>query len=280
MMGINFKAARDFVHANGTLLERRLFDYHFQGGSLASVHKALAAYQNADGGYGNALEHDLRCPDSNPLALEYLLNILVDAQMEPGSLLDGAAAWVEANRAEDGSLLNSSAVFDYPHAPWWDEMGGQRLPTSLVGNLNRFGKATPDLMASTTRWAEANMSLEKICAEQWLFMLYHPYDFYVSRPASPELADLQTATVERIVELSAGLAENQYYSLLRYLPGPDDPVAKALPPEQLTHVLDVLAAAQQPDGSWLDQHGLAHWYPMVTIGVLHGLKRFGREIGV
>src|SRR3954469_22319867 len=97
-MAINLKNARDFVYASGTLWERALFAYLFQGGSLDRLHQCLLNYKNPDGGYGHALEHDFRCPDSHPLALEFLLNVLYQANVPAGSLLEGTTAWLEGQR--------------------------------------------------------------------------------------------------------------------------------------------------------------------------------------
>src|SRR5687768_10357867 len=136
-MAINLKRARDFVYSNGVLWERDLFAYLFQDGDLSRLQRSLQAYQNADGGYGNALEHDARCPQSHPLALEFLLGVLAQFDLPPGSLLDGAGEWVARSRQADGSLHNPPELLDYPHAPWWNE-GGQSIPDSIVGNLIKY----------------------------------------------------------------------------------------------------------------------------------------------
>ena len=58
-----FDRAEKFIYNNARLLERQLFAYHFKGGSREQVLTALRAYQNEDGGFGHALEPDIRCPD-------------------------------------------------------------------------------------------------------------------------------------------------------------------------------------------------------------------------
>ena len=58
-----FNRAEKFIYNNARLLERQLFAFHFKGGSREQVLTALSAYQNADGGFGHALEPDIRCPD-------------------------------------------------------------------------------------------------------------------------------------------------------------------------------------------------------------------------
>ena len=55
---MNFEKAARFIWENGRLLERRLFDYYFRGGSREGVLSAIRAYRNEDGGFGHALEPD------------------------------------------------------------------------------------------------------------------------------------------------------------------------------------------------------------------------------
>ena len=58
------------------LLERRLFAWRFRGGSgRAGSPRRVEAYANDDGGYGNALQPDLRGPASQPVPLERALEI-------------------------------------------------------------------------------------------------------------------------------------------------------------------------------------------------------------
>lgn len=276
-MTIDLKRARDFVYGNGVLWERDLFAYQFQGGAIDRLQRSLGCYQNADGGYGNAMEHDIRCPNSHPLALEYLLTVMVQHDLPAGHLLDGVAAWVERSRQEDGSLANPPEVLDYPHAPWWNG-GGQTMPDSIVGNLAKYGHASADMLQSTTGWAQQNLTPDHIQANEWLFMAYHAYDWSFGADF-PDAESYRAAAVANIVDCTLKIPEDQYYSLLRFVPTPESPVARALPPEFLARVLDYLEGAQQDDGGWRDQHGLPVWYPIVTMNNLYGLRQHGRDIG-
>src|SRR6476661_5154691 len=68
--------AADFIWRNTRLLDRRRFSHLFLGAATSPVVAALQAYQNADGGFGNALEPDKRCPDSQPVDVEVALRVL------------------------------------------------------------------------------------------------------------------------------------------------------------------------------------------------------------
>lgn len=275
-MAIDLNKARQFICGNGTLFERALFAFLFDGGSVERVHQIILCYKNPDNGFGHGFEHDLKAPQSNPLALEYLLSVMRNTQMPAGNLFDGTSDWVEGAMDDEGFLKNPPETRDYPLAPWWQETGGQNLPDAIVANLMHYKVAKPTLVEKVKQWAINNWTIEKVRANEWLFMAYHAHDFFFTIEAFPQLEAFQQATIENIVACAQKAPENQYYSLFSFATSPDAPVARALPDALLDRYLDYLASAQQDDGSWHDQHGLTQWYPMVTINVLLALKRFKR----
>ena len=275
-MPIDFAKACHYVHGNGTLFERALFDWLFAGGSLARIQQIILCYKNPDNGFGHGFEHDLKTPQSNPLSLEYLLGVMKYSGIPPGSILAGSADWLVAQMDKDGNLRNPPETRDYPLAPWWQDAGGQTMPDSIVGNLIHFNAATPSLIEKTIRWALANHTPESIRENNWLFMAYHAFDFFFAIDELPDLPHFRQATIHNIVACASAAPENQYDSLFSFAPSLDSPIAKALPAGLLDRALDLLEGAQQDDGRWLDQHNLPQWQSMTTINVLLALRRYGR----
>jgi len=275
-MAFDLGMAREFVYRNGTLLERALFAWLFEGGSLERLHQIILCYKNPDNGFGHGLEHDIKAPQSHPLALEYLLGLMKHGAVPPGSIFAGTADWVEAQMDERGDLRNPPETRAYPLEPWWQEEGGQTMPDAIVGNLIHFGFATPSLIEKTKAWVLANYTPAKVQDNEWLFMAYHAFDFFFAVDDFPELERFQQATVDNIVACAEAAPENQYDSLFVFAPTPDSMIARALPAGLPDRFLDALSDAQQPEGNWLDQHNLPQWYPMTTINVLLALKRYGR----
>ncbi len=274
-MAVDFKKARDFVYANGVLWERALFAYLFEEGSLERLQQCIACYRNPDGGFGHAIEHDIRTPESHPLALEYILTVFArDVGIPPGNLFDGAADWVQVNRNEDGSLKNPASVLTYPHAPWWTQ-GGQTIPDSITGNLLKLGKASPGLLAHTKHWVAQNLTIEKIRETDWLFMAYHAYDYFFNVDDFPNVEQYRQVTVAQIGLLAEKAPEKQYGVVFTFAPTPESRVAQAFP-EIIERDLDYLMETQQVDGHWMDEHALSQWFPMTTILTLLHLKNFGR----
>lgn len=275
-MPIDIDGARNYVHGNGTLFERALFAWMCDEGSLERLHQIILCYKNPDAGFGHGFEHDLKAPQSNPLALEYLLGVMKHTEMPSGRLLVGVSDWVENQMQADGSLRNPAEIHEYPLAPWWQEWGGQTMPDAIVGNLIHFGCATGTLIERTKRWVLANTSEDKIMANEWLFMAYHAFDFFFAVNELPGLQAFREATIENIVACALAAPENQFDSVFSFAPTPDSMIAQALPAGFIDRCLDVLEEAQQEDGSWLDQHNLPQWYPITTFKVLLALRRFGR----
>lgn len=275
-MPVDIAKASDFVHRRGTLFERALFDYLFAGGSGERVQAIIMCYKNPDGGFGHGIEHDIKAPQSNPLALEYLLTVMKHTGIEPGAILEGASDWVESQMDEAGDLRNPPEAREYPIAPWWQGTGGQMMPDSIVANLTYFGCAKQSLVQKTKRWVAKTHTLESIRANEWLFMAYHTVDFFFTIDEFPDLALFRQATIENVVECAKKAPAGQYDSLFAFAPTPDSIIAKALPAGLLQRYLDVLENVQTEDGCWVDQHDLQQWWPITTINVLLALQRFGR----
>ena len=275
-MAISVDKARAFVYGNGVLWERALFGWLFDGRPLSHVQQCLLCYKNADGGWGHGLEHDLKCPDSNPLALEFLLAVNRDTGLPVSDLLDGTVAWVEANRAPDGSLRNPPTTRDYPIAPWWQENGGQIIPDAITGHLTRLGLCSPDLAESTRRWVQAHVTPESIRANEWLFMAYHAVDYFLNVTDFPDLEIYRRATLDNVIACAQAAPDDQASVLFQFAPTPESAVARALPEGLLAGKLDILASAQREDGAWADEHGLPQWQAYSTIISLLVLKHYGR----
>ncbi len=275
-MAVSIRKARDFVYSHGVMWEKALFGYLFGSKPLAHVHQCLLCYRNPDAGWGHGLEHDIKCPESHPLALEFMLSIARDTGIPLGCLLEGVSLWVETHQHDDGSLKNPASIRDYPLAPWWVESGGQHMPDSITGNLLKYGACSPAVEERTRGWVQKNLTLERIQGNEWLFMAYHAFDYFMNVQAFTNSADFRRATIDNIVNCAKSAPEKQYAVLFQFAPTPDSPVAQALPPALIERYLDCLSESQRDDGGWDDEHDLLQWKPYTTIRVLLALQRYGR----
>jgi hypothetical protein len=65
-MPIDHPAAESFIWTAARLVDRHRYALWFKDGRVEPIIDALRGYRNPDGGFGHALEPDLRCPASQP----------------------------------------------------------------------------------------------------------------------------------------------------------------------------------------------------------------------
>ncbi|KMJ58315.1 hypothetical protein AB685_10425 [Bacillus sp. LL01] len=274
-MTINLKKARDFIYLNGALWEKALYRHLFEGGPISHFHNALKSYKNDDNGFGHGFEYDIKCPDSHPLALEFMLGVFRDTGLPVGDVFEGAAEWVERNQNEDGTLVNPATILHYPYSPWWGG-GGQTIPASITGNLLLHGLCTEQVAFYTSKWVKENLNDEQIQKTEWLFMNYHAVDYYTNVEQTEENLALKEAAIKQVIKCAEAVPEKQYFTFFQFAPMPDSAVAKATPKPLMEKFLNYLEASQREDGGWDDEHGLSYWQPYFTIVILNALRNYGR----
>ncbi len=90
-----YTAARRYLAERGRPLERAQAEVAFDDGDPSQALRALAQYQNADGGFGHALEPDARTPSSSALATSIALSILVESGVAADApLVQGAVRYL------------------------------------------------------------------------------------------------------------------------------------------------------------------------------------------
>ena len=151
---ILFSQARGYIKENARQIDRRLFAYHFEDEAAASVIDALARYQNHDGGFGNALEPDLRTPASSVIATSTGLSILREVSAPASDpLVQRAIAYLLDNYDETHLRwpIIPPAANDAPRAWWWDfdkseyNFGGFLINprAAIIGHLQNYAPLVP-----------------------------------------------------------------------------------------------------------------------------------------
>jgi hypothetical protein len=134
------ESAQTFILSNARLLERKLFAFHFQhDGNPDQVRTALLAYQNADGGFGNALEPDKRTASSQPIDQEFALRVLDDIGFD-ARIAHQICDFLEIITTSEGGVpFVLPTVRDAPRAEWWntdlDEPPASINPTASIAGL-------------------------------------------------------------------------------------------------------------------------------------------------
>src|SRR4029077_4348551 len=103
-MPLDRAAAESFIWSAARLVDRHRYSLLFADGPAEPVIEALRGYRNRDGGFGHALEPDLRCPASQPAPTLYALEILNEAGAPDGELGRGARAFIASIASQDGGI--------------------------------------------------------------------------------------------------------------------------------------------------------------------------------
>jgi hypothetical protein len=283
-MPVEIDSAEQFVFANARLLDRHRLAMLLHDAPAAPVLEALRAYRNPDGGFGHALEPDVRSPHSEPTATLAALEVLIEIN-EPGDpMIADAAAWIGAIADPDGGVpFVMPSAADYPRAPWMvPSDGGSFLTFAIAAALLATGAGEPWLSrASGWCWDQLESSSDPhpYLVKFALEFLDHVADEQRARDAierlAPVLADDGTIAV-------AGGIENERITPLALSDRPGRRSRALFSDAQIAADLDRLERAQQDDGGWTfdwlawSPGQSLDWRGALTVRALATLRAHGR----
>lgn len=284
--GTTLERARTFVWSNARLLERQLFTFLFDGGSRGGVLAALRAYQNEDGGFGNGLEPDKRCPASLPVDVQVALEVLDEVGFDADLALQ-CCAFLQTITTDDGGVPFVLPVAnDYPGQPWWraepDPPASVNPTAAIAGLLHKHGIQHPWLDRATEfcwREIESKPGDEPHAVLCALTFLQHAPDRARAERAFDHIG--RDILRHKLVALDPG-AEGYVKFPLDYAPSPDALGRRLFDDEAIAANLDALAARQQADGGWPISWGAIspmselEWRGLLTIESLKKLRAYGR----
>ncbi|GIE18571.1 hypothetical protein Ahu01nite_016730 [Winogradskya humida] len=275
--------AEAFLWVNARLLDRLRFAFHFRDGDPATVIDALRPYGNADGGFGHALEPDLRGPESQPVPVELALFIMDDVgTLDPG-LVDGILSYLESITRPDGGVpwvLPTTS----PRGPWWTPvtgLPGSLNPTaSIAGLLLKNGVGHPWVERATGFCWTALDNLNAVGAydvRTIVKFLKHVPDRSRAEATWAALSE----SVRSVIDLDPA-ADGDVHGPLDFAPHPDSLARSLFDVDVIDRHLDALEAKQKADGGW--DFTFESWTPItrpewrgwVTLESLLTLRSNGR----
>ncbi|MEU5635098.1 hypothetical protein ACH47C_41115 [Streptomyces rishiriensis] len=293
--------AEHFVWLTARVLEQRIFAHDFLHGGADPVETALDAYRNEDGGYGHALEPDLRGPVSQPLHTARALAVLDSIGRLSGRRVERVCGYLTSVSTGDGALpAIHPSQRGYPAAPFIpivDDPPSDLLSTGpVVGLLHRNEVWHAWLFRATDFCWQAVDSMERS----------HPYEVEAAvafLDSAPDRARAQAAADRlgrlvrdhRLVALdpdrldaypvAPGYAPGEHHFPYDFARTPQSLARAWFTDEEMTRSLDHLAETQEKDGGWPIRW--RRWAPgtalearpMVTIEALRTLRAYGRGIG-
>jgi hypothetical protein len=291
----NFDCAAQFLQTSARPLEQALFRFHFEDRPATDVLRELAAFQNPDGGFGRALEMDMRTPDSSAIATTHALQTAREIGLAADhELVRRTLDYLRATCDAGVWPIIPATADNAPHAPWWTTKNlaeswnhFRANPTAeIAGYLFLFGTAEDaawrqQVLRGVLDYLDGqpdkmNMH-ELLCFVRLAGMIELP------EASRQKLARAVTATVE------CDPANWPKYGLrpLSVVKSPQSPYYAALR-DAVDANLNYLIGEQAADGSWAptwswgdvfpDVWPLARreWQGVLTLDALRTLRAFGR----
>jgi hypothetical protein len=286
-MPVDRAAAERFVWASARLLDRHRYTLLFADGPAEPVLAALSGYQNPDGGFGHALEPDLRSPGSQPAPTLYALEMLAEAGRLDHDMAVRALAWVSRIARPDGGVPSALPGFEeYPHAPWWTtEMGtdeGSMLTFGLAAVLHAGGVTGDEWLPRATDWCWREIEATSQPSAYTLRYMCMFLDAVPDSERAQAAVQRLSATVDPTAIAPAGGAEGEALRPLDFSPRPGTRSRVLVGQPAIEAHLDEVQEQQQPDGGWMfdwlawSPAQTADWRGTVTIRALTWLHDNGR----
>ncbi|MET7937458.1 hypothetical protein [Streptomyces sp. NPDC005322] len=307
--------AERFVWLTARVLEQRRFAYHFRGAGAEAVDTALAAYLGPDGGYGHALEPDLRGPVSQPLHAAHALRVLDGIRRCGGQRVERLCRYLTAVSTPDGALpACHPSSRGYPVAPWIplaDDPPSALLTTGpVVGLLHRnevwhawLFRATDFCWTAVAALEEGAPAHASEVAAAVAFLDGAPdrtraeasaerlgrrvreQRLVVLDPKDPKDTESTGNTANTAAcPLPPGHGPGEYTYAHDVAPTPGSLARRWFTDAEVERSLDFLAAAQREDGGWPVRRRpwtpatALEWRPVVTVEALLTLRAYGRVV--
>jgi len=278
--------AADFIWLTARLLDRRRFAHLFRDGDADAVVEALRPYRNADGGFGSALEPDLRAPVSQPGATAIAFESLEEVGRIDDPMVEAALAYLEAIANPDGGVafvLPSAGA--YPRAPWWqteDDPPSSLLTALLVAPLLHGGIEHPWLARASQFCWEATAALDYTSAYDARFAVGFLDAVPDGERAQAALSEIGPRLLDSGLVALDPAETGEVHTPIDFTPSPDRRSRALWNDDVIDAHLDALAAGQQDDGGWT--FNWPAWAPMVecewrgvvTVRALTILRAYGR----
>lgn len=301
-----YERAVHYLRHEARPLEKALYEFHFENGSRTTVLAALVPYQNPDGGFGHALEPDLRAPASSVIATITALDVLrqIGADEDTPGLPAALAYLMDAyDVASERWPIVPPAVEDAPHAPWWtyadaaeNFRGFWANPrAAVIGYLQQFNRLAPtEFLAGARRGVIDDLMRYSQHMEKHDLLSF--IDLLLTAELPREDYEHVLDKLRRALPQSVALdpAEWDDYGLhpLDVIPTPTSPLAGVIDEEVIDAGLAYVIARQGADGAWppnwswvfVDADAWAaaerEWRGVLTLRHLLTLRAYGRIDGL
>ncbi|MFC4000850.1 hypothetical protein ACFS2C_12335 [Prauserella oleivorans] len=293
-MAVDLTAAGRFLTTHGRLLDRHRFRFLVGEGDPEPTLAALAAYRNADGGYGRGLEPDLRSPESQPGPALHAFEVFADVAPVTSPHATRLCDWLESVTLPDGGLPFALPTTDPTGcAPFWVQTDPHisSLQITAIVAANALEVARHDAAVAGHPWLDRASryclaAVRGLDTRPHALVLAFAVRFLdVACERYPEAKQLlgrlrRFVPADGLVHVDGG-ADDEYMRPLDFAPMPGRPARELLDPDVVAADLRRLAGEQQPDGGWrVDFHSYSpaaelEWRGYTTVRAVQVLQRNG-----
>lgn len=254
---VDLKKGASWLQEHGRAIDVAHWQYT-QGGPKSALIGALSRYANSDGGFGHALEPDLRIADSSVIAttvgLQYLATCGADGEE---SLVRDAMHYLQETYHADMHTwpIVPSNVGDAPHAPWWEPSELSEYLLNPRAEIIGYMYLWPDYFDEKLREVLCQEVLNFVSVADKLEM--HEVlvvDRLFNTPGFPRdhlatFAEKFHALARTSIETNPESWQQYGMTPLTLIKHPDHPLATTMR-GAIEDNLRFLSETQEPDGSW------------------------------
>jgi hypothetical protein len=262
-VNVDLSAAGAFMAGHARVLDRRRFQLLTGDAYPSAVLAALDAYRNPDGGYGWALEADLRSTESQPGAALHAFEVLDDIAPATAPQAVTLCDWLASVSLSDAGLPFALPITDAAGcSPWWTQAdpttSSLHITAAVTAAAHRvavhdpavakhpwLAEATGYCLAAIQGITDAPHALELAFAMQFLDAVHETH------PEAAALLDrlAQHIPASGLLHVEGG-TEEEAMRPLDFAPIPDRPVRALFSQGVISAELQRLSDQQQDDGGW------------------------------
>jgi hypothetical protein len=280
----------DFITSNARLLDRRRAGLAVGAGDPEVALTVLAGYQNADGGFGWALEPDLRAPASQPVAALHAFEVLEEVAPVTSPLARELLDWLDSVALPGGAVpFALPGTASAGSAPMWESADtaspSLHMTAVVLGIAHRVARHDPAVAAHpwlrrATAWAMGE--IRALDGPRHAIEFRYVLQLLDALDARDELERLGAHLPANGTMAVTGGRPGEAMRPLDFSPEPGRPLRALFDPGTIEADLDRLEAEQHDDGGWdVDwQHwspaGALEWRGWATVRAIRILRANGR----
>lgn len=297
-----FERATEFLREQARPLERAQFEYHFKGGGRTAVLAALVPYQNPDGGFGHALEPDIRAGASSVIATITALAVMrdINADEDTPGLPAALTYLIDAYDVErERWPIVPPEVEEAPHAPWWTYAETEEAfhgfwanpRASVIAYLQQFQRLAPSPFLEVARQSVVDDLMrypQRMEMNDLLCFIDLLETNNLPRETHESILDKLRRAVPASVEQDPQKWMEYVMQPLQAVRSPHSPLTGTIDAAVIDANLDFMVAQQGADGAWspvwswdfVDAAAWAaakrEWKGVLTLNNLITLRDYGR----